>query len=107
MGYAPRPNRGAVAVSHPADDHILSEAKRLVHGDRNEQYGPPNEDFTCAAKMISAYISRKHGVRLELTAEDLPAIMICVKLSRLAHAYKKDTACDIAGYAETLAWVKA
>jgi hypothetical protein len=94
-------------VNDTPTDHILTEAKRLVHGDRNDQYGPPNEDFTCAAKMISAYISRKHGVKLELAAEDLPAIMICVKLSRLAHAYKRDTACDIAGYAETLAWVKA
>lgn len=85
--------------------NVLHEAHRLVHGDRNGQYGPPSEDFDCAARMLSAWLSRKIGKDVELAATDIPAIQILIKMSRLAHGYKGDSVVDLAGYAECWAWV--
>ncbi len=80
---------------------VLDRAKALVFGDRGGDYGPPKEDFACAAAMYSAYISRKYHIKLDLKAEDWPPALICTKLSRLANRFKLDSLDDIAGYAQT------
>ncbi len=80
---------------------VLDRAKALVFGDRGGDYGPPKEDFACAAAMYSAYISRKYNIKLDLKAEDWPPVLICTKLSRLANRFKLDSLDDIAGYAQT------
>jgi hypothetical protein len=85
---------------------ILQEAQRIIHGERNEAYGRPIDDFTCSAGMISAYLSRKLGVKVELGPEDIPILMILVKVSREAHSPKRDNLVDICGYAACLDWVK-
>ncbi len=88
-------------VKQPADNTVLDRAKALVFGDRGGDYGPPKEDFACAAAMYSAYISRKYHIKLDLKAEDWPPALICTKLSRLANRFKLDSLDDIAGYAQT------
>lgn len=80
---------------------ILEEAHSIVTGARNEEYGEPRDDFATSARMMSAYLSRKYQAPIELTPEDVPALMICVKLSRLANGFKRDSLLDIAGYAAT------
>lgn len=80
---------------------ILDEAKEKVFGDRGRDYGHPREDFQCSADIISAFLRRKYGIPLELSADDIPPMMISLKLSRLAHQTKRDSIVDIAGYAET------
>jgi hypothetical protein len=90
--------------NNPKDPRILQKAQKAVYGDRNIDYGKPGDDFACQAAMVSAYLSRKHKAKIELTAEDMPIIMILAKVSRLSNAYKEDSVVDIAGYAETLAW---
>lgn len=78
---------------------VLEEAQALVYGDRQGSYGHPRDNFAHTAGMLNAYLS--HKLSAPLTAEDVAAIMICVKLSRLKHAYKRDSVVDIAGYAAT------
>jgi len=75
---------------------LLGEAIRLVTGDRNNQYGPPTQDFDRTAILWSAYLD---GRRI-LQAHDVAAMMILLKLSRISWDPKnRDSWTDIAGYA--------
>jgi hypothetical protein len=81
---------------------LLEQAAGLVDGDRNADYGPPDGDFTAAAFMWQAYLHRTFGQRggLKLTAHDVAAMMIMLKLARIAWSPdKQDHWADIAGYA--------
>lgn len=80
-------------MSNPRSE-LLSEADRLVNGDRNNQYGPPTEDFTRTAAMWSAYL----GMRIK--AHDVAVLMALLKLSRIRWSpEKRDSWVDLAGYA--------
>ena len=79
---------------------ILDEAKGHVYGDRGADYGHPADDHGKVAGAISALLADK--LRVPLTALDVELVMIVVKLSRLAHKYKRDSVVDIAGYAATM-----
>jgi len=79
---------------------ILTEAQGLVHGDRNESYGHPLDNFGRIAKMWTALLG------VEITPEQVGLCMIAVKLSRECHAPKRDNLVDAAAYAETVEWVK-
>lgn len=88
----------AVDQTH-AGETICQEADRLVSHDRQSQYGHPREDFTRTAIMWEALFDLPPG---SLDPEKVAMAMICVKLSRLCNAYKRDTIVDIAGYAKTI-----
>jgi hypothetical protein len=80
---------------------ILTEAQRLVHGDRNISYGHPLDDFQRTAKMWSVILG------IEVHPEQVGLCMIALKISRECHRTKRDNLVDIAGYAETVAWAKS
>lgn len=82
--------------TEPKDEDILEEALRITRGDRQAQYGPPDQDFQRTAAMWSAL----KGVEFE--ARDVAMFMVCLKLSREVHQRKRDNAVDIAGYARCL-----
>lgn len=78
---------------------ILSEAKDLICGDRNVQYGPPTADFDRIASLLNALGYQAGGGR-PIESHDVAVIQICLKLSRLAwKSQKKDSWTDIIGYA--------
>lgn len=80
----------------PLPGSVLDEARALVHGDRGNDYGHPSIDFGRTAAMWSALFG------IPITARQIPLAMIAVKLSRLAQSPgHRDSAVDIAGYAET------
>jgi hypothetical protein len=73
---------------------ILQQAEQLITGDRNNQYGPPTQDFQRTAQMWEAYL----GVPVK--AHDVAALMCLLKLSRIAwQPDKQDSWTDLAGYA--------
>jgi hypothetical protein len=89
------------ATAKPAGDdspvrvEALREAARLINGDRNGQYGTPQENFTNIAKVWSVIFQR------EFTTEDVAMAMIGMKLARFVSkaGFQPDTWIDIAGYA--------
>lgn len=85
---------------------ILDTAKELVGGERTEQYGPPLDDFRCVAALWSAWLSRKHRKEVKIDPLDVPILMVLLKTSRQANAWKDDNLVDIAGYAECAAMAK-
>jgi hypothetical protein len=74
---------------------LLTEATRLITDERNNQYGPPTQDFDRTAIMWTAYLD---GRRI-LEAHDVAAMMIILKLSRISwDPTNRDSWVDIAGY---------
>ena len=73
----------------------LREAAGLISGDRDKQYGGPEENFTRIAKIWSVILG------LEVLAEDVAMMMIGLKVARYAarSGFQPDTWVDIAGYA--------
>ena len=82
---------------------VLTEAQGLVHGDRNDQYGAPAEEYARTVGMVNAMLGAK--LREPLTPEDLAYIMVCLKLSRQINKPKRDSLVDAAGYCEVAQWI--
>ena len=73
---------------------VLNSANHIIHGERQEVYGTPEDNFTKIAGMWSAYLD------VSITAEDVAAMMILLKTARVASGQKvADNWIDIAGYA--------
>ena len=83
-----------------SNESILEEAKRIVHGERGENYGHPFEDFSRTAQIWSAIL----GTQIE--PEQVALCMIGLKISREINRPKRDNIVDGAGYFETLDMVK-
>lgn len=78
---------------------ILDIAKRLTEKDRNNSYGPPEEDFDRQCKMLNAMFGDMlvHGCEFE--PHHMAMIQMAVKLSRLVESpAKKDHWVDVSGY---------
>lgn len=101
MGAVPLDGPNAVAKSER--ERILEEAKRCVCGDRDQQYGSPENSFKAIASMWAGYLEAKGCVfpnGEELSAKDAAAMMVLFKTARIATGQTKaDNWIDIAGYA--------
>ena len=82
------------------DESILSEAERIVNGDRQADYSDPVENFKHISAIASAI--RKKG----LSPTDCAIVMIAVKLARENYKHKRDNLVDLAGYVEILHRIK-
>lgn len=73
----------------------LREAARIISGDRDVQYGGPEENFDRIAKIWSVIL------KSNITKEDVAMLMVGLKIARYANksGFQPDTWVDIAGYA--------
>lgn len=79
----------------PERDRVLERARYAISGPRQRDYGPPEPGFTRTGKMWAAIL----GVP-EVTAEQVAACMVALKLARLSETpTHRDSWDDIAGYA--------
>ena len=78
---------------------MLAKVERIVTGNRHEAYGAPAENHHCTAQMWAAYLSRKVGHDVIITARDVCFLNILQKCSREAHWSQDDNALDVGGYA--------
>lgn len=78
------------------EESILLEAERLVHNDRNDQYGDAKAAFQVYANIANVVFG------IEVSPETICKILIAVKLGRLKYKYKRDSAVDTCGYLEIL-----
>lgn len=88
--------------STPRGD-LLDEAKSLITGDRNNQYGPPTQDFARTAAILNAlgfqFLKSDDTVQ-RLEGHHVALLMVALKMSRLAwQPEKRDSWVDLAGYA--------
>ena len=79
---------------------ILDAAKRCVCGDREQDYGRPENSFNTIAAMWTAYVRAATDHVLELEAKDVAAMLALLKIARIASGHaKEDNWVDLAGYA--------
>lgn len=71
---------------------ITTKANVLITGDRQVEYGRPDENFQRFAALLNAQF------QTDFTASDSAIILALLKISRMENAPKLDTYVDAAGY---------
>jgi hypothetical protein len=77
---------------------VLEEANDLVRNQRANSYGPPDQDFTRTAGMLTSLFYDKLKPSMGFSPSDVARIQILLKLSRSTWMSKRDNWVDIAGY---------
>lgn len=80
---------------NPLRVEALREAAKIISGDRNKQYGAPEDNFERTAQIWSVILG------VPISNEDVAMMMVGLKVARYASksGYQPDTWIDIAGYA--------
>lgn len=77
---------------------ILDAAKRCVCGDREQDYGSPEDSFGRVAALWNAYLGDR--LAAHILPEDVAAMLALLKIARIASGHaKEDNWVDLAGYA--------
>lgn len=110
VGYEPiydeAPECITVGDTAATRKEILEKAIRCVCGDRDQQYGTPEDSFKAIASMWNSYLYAK-GLIINVSSEwkgikpdDVAAMMVLFKMARVATgSYSADSWVDAAGYA--------
>ena len=78
---------------------ILATAEKCVNGERQEQYGTPEDNFRTIAEFWQIYLSKKPQPT-SIDAHDVAVMMALLKIARIASGQiKDDNYIDLAGYA--------
>lgn len=79
-------------MKYQSNGGVLLEAYGLINGERQKEYGTPEDSFSRIADMWSAYLG------VEIRADDVACMMALLKLAREAHSHKRDNLIDAAGH---------
>lgn len=78
---------------------ILTEAKKIINGERTNIYGEPENSFPFIADSWNLYLKMRFGDHpANLDAKDVTIMMVHFKLCREAVQGKRDNLRDAAGY---------
>lgn len=75
---------------------ILDEAKAIINGERQDQYGSPEDSFSLIAEYWETYIDGRNPKRID--AKDVAIMMVLFKIARQSNQHKRDNLVDAAGY---------
>lgn len=81
---------------------ILQAAEKCVCGQREQDYGTPENNFKAIAKLWETYLNKActRGVNVRVEAKDVAVMMALLKIARIAAGGgKADSWIDLAGYA--------
>ena len=84
---------------------ILDAAKKCVCGQREQDYGKPENNFETIGLLWGVYLRAAHPELCEvfapndITPKDVGAMMALLKLARIAAGSTADSFIDLAGYA--------
>lgn len=78
---------------------ILDRACSCVNGDRQQDYGTPEDSFSKIADLWSAWMSDDE-LAIEFSAVDVAIMLALLKIARISTGHAKDDNwVDLAGYA--------
>jgi hypothetical protein len=80
------------AKQRPQRGTILDQAKAIINGERQDQYGNPEDSFGLIAGLWSSYL--EHNI----TSHDVAMMLTLMKLARQKHQRKPDNLIDACGY---------
>src|SRR4030095_12986664 len=83
----------------PERVNILNEAADLITGQRQEDYGTPQENFTRVADLWNVVIKRNLETNTPLSPRQVSDMMILLKVARTVNTPTHDSYVDISGYA--------
>lgn len=85
---------------------VLEQALKCVCGDREQDYGSPENNFACIANLWSSYLANRIQTAVNagkgwiITPADAAAMLALLKIARIASGHAKaDNWIDLAGYA--------
>ncbi len=84
---------------------ILRAAEMCVCGEREQDYGTPEQNFETIGLLWSVYLRAAHPELTEkmgvngIDAKDVAAMMALLKIARIATGSSPDSFIDLAGYA--------
>ena len=80
---------------------ILETAAACVFGQREEDYGSPEDNFKTIASLWDIYLQAAHtGSYIPiLSPKDVAIMMALLKIARIASGKSADSFVDLAGYA--------
>lgn len=73
-------------------DALLNEAKEIINGPRQDDYGSANASFNAVAAMWSAFLGQP------ISAHQVAICMALLKAARLRNGPHKDSELDAASY---------
>lgn len=86
-------------------EEILETAKKCVCGEREQDYGTPEENFSTIGQLWATYLRAAHPVEckditiITITPKDVAIMMSLLKVARIATGKSPDSFVDLAGYA--------
>lgn len=84
---------------------FASQVSKIV-SERESQYGSPAGQHQLTADFWSSWLSKRLGLSVRLSAEDVCLLNAMQKVSRLAIGTKDDSLLDIAGFIENVAQLR-
>ena len=80
---------------------VLTEAEKIIYGDREKTYGHPSKNLQAIAVMWATYLNSRGLAGVDIiTAEDVAVMMVLLKAARLGNdPTHRDSLVDICGYA--------
>jgi hypothetical protein len=89
------------AMNLTIPESILFEAERITNGQRQKDYGDALTNHERIAGLWNAWFRGRRETG-DLTAEEIAALMVLMKIARLQASGTRDSLVDIAGYANVI-----
>ena len=81
-------------------EEILNTAAKCVLGDREQDYGSPENNFRTIANLWTSYLACTNNLVGYIKVKDVAAMLALLKIARIASGnVKADNWVDLAGYA--------
>lgn len=95
------PTETPTAPAKPPRETILDAAKSIITGEREKQYGHPEDNFKVIARFWEVYLSERcvGSGGITINPEDVAIMMTFLKIARIMSGnYKEDSFIDACGY---------
>ncbi len=81
-------------------EEILERARVCVCGEREQDYGSPEDSFAAIANLWTAYLRHGTGAQIAIDGVDVACMMALLKIARICTGRGTDDCfIDLAGYA--------